>query len=449
MRKGMIVLIALLLVLTALPASAAGPAPQKGQAYIVKAGDYLGQLAQENYGDARKWPAIWKATNTQAQADQSYATIDDPNIIEIGWKLWLPDAAEVDTWQAADWSASARIIDRGVVGCFASGLQDDEGNPITCETSAVAYDGTHVIMASDKGIPCAGCSPVFAVPYANNTLDPAARTYYTAQPFVDAIKYEDMTVTPDNQYVIATTGFDRVKSDSADWNGYNTMLVWPKGHPDAVKVVAPSTADGVTSSVGLRAQFAQALKNEKFQDGMPYFKVEGLAAIPGNRLLFGIREQGASYKDFEYVTKFVRASYTIAGDGTLTLGDDFAVVYEHQPVLRQTVALSSIEYDRYHDRLYLLTSYETASTDEGLGGYLWTLSMSDLSAGHAPRLVFKDVLTPLSFAHKAEGVTVISANRILVIHDDDRVLGRADVTNPETQFHREANQGAYTLVEFR
>ncbi|MBU0494133.1 MAG: LysM peptidoglycan-binding domain-containing protein [Chloroflexi bacterium] len=448
MRKAMIGLVVLLLVLTALPANAASPAQAGGQAYTVKAGDYLGKLAQENYGDVRKWPAIWKATNTQAQTDSSYAAIDDPNLIEVGWKLWLPDAAEVDTWQAADWSASARIIDRGVVGCFASGLQDDEGNPINCETSAVAYDGTNVIMASDKPIPCDACSPVFAVTYADNTLDTASRTYYTAQPFVDAIKYEDMTVTPDNQYVIATTGFDRVRSDSS-WNGYNTMLVWPKGNPDAVKVVAPSTVDGVTSSVGLRARFAQALKNDQFPDGMPYFKVEGLAATPGNKLLFGIREQGASYEDFTYVTKFVQASYTIASDGTLTLGDDFAVVYEHSPVLRQTVALSSIEYDRYGDRLYLLTSYETASTDEGLGGYLWTLSMSDLGAGNAPRLVFKDVLTPLTFAHKAEGVTVISANRVLVIHDDDRVLGRDDVTNPETQFHREANQGAYTLVEFR
>jgi len=454
MRKGTIILIALLLVLTALPVhrtlrvSAAGPAPQDGgQVYTIQSGDYLGKLAQEHYGDARKWPAIWKATNTQAQTDSSLATIDDPNIIEAGQKLWLPDAAEVDKWQAADWSASARIIDRDVIECFAGSLEKDD-KPIYCETSAVAYDGTVVVLASDKSVPCDGCSPVFAVKYAGNKLDTASRQYYTATPFVDATKYEDMTVTPDNKYIIATTGFDRVKSDSAEWNNYNTLLVWPTGDPDAVKVVSPSAVDGVTSSVDLRTKFSNALKNADFPDGMPYFKVEGLAAIPGNKLLFGIRELGASYKEFDYAVKIVSASYTIE-DGTLTLGDDFALIYDYSPVLRQQVALSSLEYDRYGDRLYLLTSYETADTDEGLGGYLWTLSMSDLNANNAPRLVFKDVLTPLSFAHKAEGVTVISANRVLVIHDDDRVLGRQIVENPETQFSRDVNQGAYTLVEFR
>jgi hypothetical protein len=224
--------------------------------------------------------------------------------------------------------------------------------------------------------------------------------------------------------------------------------VWPVGNPDAVKVVASSTVDGVTSSVDLRAKFAQALKNDQFPEGMPYFKTEGLAAIPGNKLLFGIRELGAKYDNFDYAVKIVSVSYTIE-NGAMTLADDFALVYDYMPWVQQQIALSSLEYDKYGDRLYLLTSYETAETDEGLGGYLWTLSLADMNAGNAPAVVLGDPLTPLTFAHKAEGIAVLGKNRVLVIHDDDRVLGRENVTNPETQFSREANQGAYTIVEFR
>ena len=60
----------------------------------------------------------------------------------------------------------------------------------------------------------------------------------------------------------------------------------------------------------------------------------------------------------------------------------------------------------------------------------------------------KNTSDPLLFAHKAEGVTVLDADRILVIHDDDRVLGRERIENTETQFNRRANQAAYTIIEF-
>lgn len=55
-----------------------------------------------------------------------------------------------------------------------------------------------------------------------------------------------MTLTPDDQYVIATTGFDRIRDDSNSWDGYNILLVWPVGQPDQVKVVAATTNEDVT-----------------------------------------------------------------------------------------------------------------------------------------------------------------------------------------------------------
>jgi len=69
-----------------------------------------------------------------------------------------------------------------------------------------------------------------------------------------------------------------------------------------------------------------------------------------------------------------------------------------------------------------------------------------LKARNPPTLVLKQPGRPLLFAHKPEGLTVLNENLVLVVHDDDRVLGRPNVENPETQFSRGAHQAAYSLV---
>jgi hypothetical protein len=184
---------------------------------------------------------------------------------------------------------------------------------------------------------------------------------------------------------------------------------------------------------------------------MPYFKVEGLAAVPGNKLLFGIRELGAKYDDFNYAVKILSVPYTF-DQGELIVGETFSLVYDYNPrvnpLLNHRVALSSIEYDPYQDRLYLLTSFEEGDSDESIGGYLWTLPMTAFNGGCAPKLVMQENATPLIFAHKAEGIAVLDASCVFVIHDDDRVLGRKSIDNPETQFHREPHQAAYTIISF-
>ena len=163
-------------------------------------------------------------------------------------------------------------------------------------------------------------------------------------------------------------------------------------------------------------------------------------------MLFGIREIGSSYEDFDYVIKIVAASYSIEND-ELKLADDFKLIYDYNRAselkLGHSIALSSLEYDPYGDRLYMLTSFEEGDTDKDIGGFLWTLSLEDLKTGKEPTLVFDREVdsTPLEFVHKPEGIAVIGSNRVLVIHDDDRVLG-------DTQFHRQANQAAYNIVEF-
>jgi len=61
-----------------------------GQDYIVAEGDWLMGLARNFYGDAARWEDILNATNAKAAEDPSYATIGNPNVLELGWKIWIP-----------------------------------------------------------------------------------------------------------------------------------------------------------------------------------------------------------------------------------------------------------------------------------------------------------------------------------------------------------------------
>lgn len=81
----------LLLVLTSAPVIAA-PAWQvpDGEAYTVQGGDWLSKIAEKYYSDAQQYPTIIEATNAKAAQDPSFTTINNPDLIEIGQKLWVP-----------------------------------------------------------------------------------------------------------------------------------------------------------------------------------------------------------------------------------------------------------------------------------------------------------------------------------------------------------------------
>ena len=64
----------------------------EGQVYVVQAGDWLSKLAEKYYGDPMAYPVIVQATNAKAAEDSSFAMINNPDMIEVGQKLWLPTA---------------------------------------------------------------------------------------------------------------------------------------------------------------------------------------------------------------------------------------------------------------------------------------------------------------------------------------------------------------------
>lgn len=66
------------------------------QDYTVAAGDWLSTIAEKYLGNASAYYAIMTQTNLKSKTDFAYATIVNPNIIETGWKLCIPDQATAD-----------------------------------------------------------------------------------------------------------------------------------------------------------------------------------------------------------------------------------------------------------------------------------------------------------------------------------------------------------------
>jgi ABC-type sugar transport system substrate-binding protein len=92
---------AMLMVALPLAAYAAPPSPVAcEQDYTVALADSLSKLADLYFKDKLSYPAIALATNMKAASDSSYAVISDPDLIEPGWKLCIPSAADANTLMA-------------------------------------------------------------------------------------------------------------------------------------------------------------------------------------------------------------------------------------------------------------------------------------------------------------------------------------------------------------
>lgn len=95
-------LLAALLVLMSLTTSVAlaGPPAQEAvaceQEVIVQADDWLSKIADKIYGDVFAYPAIAEATNAKNTEDDTFALIENVDIIEVGWKLCAPSAADAE-----------------------------------------------------------------------------------------------------------------------------------------------------------------------------------------------------------------------------------------------------------------------------------------------------------------------------------------------------------------
>jgi len=103
MKKNLLrltVLIAILMMILPAAAVAAPPAQGGGQDYVVVADDWLSKLADKFLGDILAYPAITYYTNQKNAEDSSYAKITNSDVIEVGWKIYIPSAEEATAYFA-------------------------------------------------------------------------------------------------------------------------------------------------------------------------------------------------------------------------------------------------------------------------------------------------------------------------------------------------------------
>jgi nucleoid-associated protein YgaU len=73
-----------------LPTTLTQEGGEKGQVYVVMADDTLWKLAEKYLGDGHRFGEIVEATRAKRAEDPGFASIDDPNLILPGSKLWIP-----------------------------------------------------------------------------------------------------------------------------------------------------------------------------------------------------------------------------------------------------------------------------------------------------------------------------------------------------------------------
>ncbi len=99
MKKLFGLFLAITMLLAVVPAVVAAPMQAEGgQDYVVVADDWLSKLADKFLGDILAYPAITKYTNLKYSEDDSYAKITNSDLIEIGWKIYIPSAEEAQAY---------------------------------------------------------------------------------------------------------------------------------------------------------------------------------------------------------------------------------------------------------------------------------------------------------------------------------------------------------------
>jgi len=113
-----------LLAIAAPVAIAAPPTQDGGQDYVVVKDDWLSKLADKYLGNVLAYNAIMELTNQKAATDNSYAEISNPDLIEVGWKIYIPSADEAQEFIAAGAPSEAPAAAGKYKIGFLAGVQD-------------------------------------------------------------------------------------------------------------------------------------------------------------------------------------------------------------------------------------------------------------------------------------------------------------------------------------
>lgn len=347
-----------------------------------------------------------------------------------------------------------KIVKSGLIDVYPEDALDSRGSPLPASPSAVSFDGKFLTFASDKRPGDDYLSAAYSIETSSwqDDFSKAPLNFLTQPRFKNINKYESSATTPNGKYVLLAGCFgtlDSKKFDKQSQVENNMLVAYPRGEPENVQLVAETTIDECTFSYSLRNSMLRALKTPKFPNGIPYFNIEAMTIIPGNKIIFGIREFGPDWGHPDNVMSIllIAASYQII-DGKFMIFNDFNIIYQVDPKkLLDTptpIGIAELEYDKYNKRLIMSTSMESGNsgTLDNIATYLWTLTLDDLLNQQLPRPVLGEDGKPLKLAHKFEGITLMDANHLFLAADDDNILLDAN-GNP----FRKPNQASYAIIE--
>ena len=160
------------------------------QDVVVQADDWLSKIADKIYGDTLAFPAIVEATNAAASADDSYAVIDNPDIIEVGQKLCVPSVEAANAFLGNDTGSMAETTqDSGAESSETVQLQilainDFHGNIATTSSSFGGTGRADFLAANIQS----------AVEGVDNSIFVSAGDLVGASPLISALFHDEPTI---------------------------------------------------------------------------------------------------------------------------------------------------------------------------------------------------------------------------------------------------------------
>lgn len=331
---------ALLLAALATSPSYAQTAVSCEQDYTVAAGDWLSTLSEKFLGSPSAYRAIVTQTNLKSETDFTYATVVNPDSIEVGWKLCIPNAETAAALNGANPPAGldkTALANATYTSMVANGpvtlvngsykKQDDPNIPLTTDvslTGQIAYGDIngvpsaavitgetgggsgffyllHIMQAQDsKPVEVANTllgdrSPVIALTVNNNLASVDMITQGPDEPFccatlrvINNFKLEGSELKLDSQKELGNLGPNGETPGAAlTVSGdviYRERIAMPAGAVVTVRVSDVSLADAPATVIG------QEIINDPGNVPVKYsVQYDGSKILPGHRYAVSAR----------------------------------------------------------------------------------------------------------------------------------------------------------------
>ena len=337
------------------------------------------------------------------------------------------------------------ILNSGYLKCFDTVRYNEEAKKYyTCEPSTVLNFHDTLFIGNDKIFPD-NYSSIFILQNSNDSIDCSTRQYTKNQLFYRVHKFESSTILPDSSFAVFSGAFDYNEDHPKEGTFHNTAIFFNPKNIRQGGILHIAEYDDSLSSIDIKKRLRECLIEKDFPNGPPYLKVEALTVVPGNKILFGIREYGKSYKNFNYSITIIETSYQIQNN-KIILNDDFKKIYTFNPNYPVELGLSAMEYNPSDSNLYIVTSYELGNTTFQIGAYLWYIKLSDLYAGKPLQPLSMSEKEHKPLKHKIEGLTFLSSDKILLLCDDDRVTGEMEKS---PLFLRKLNEAYWYIIRIK